>query len=67
MQENVRFFDAKLHKNANFRVRKVHKNVKSVILIGQTNSELNENEDRRGKNNSAINQHLKKGIKRTLT
>jgi len=35
MQENVRFFDTKLHKNACFSVCKVHKIAKSVISIGQ--------------------------------
>lgn len=35
MQENVRFFDTKLHKNAYFSVCKVHKIAKSVISIGQ--------------------------------
>lgn len=35
MQENVRFFDIKLHKNAYFSVCKVHKIAKSVISIGQ--------------------------------
>ena len=35
MQENVRFFDVKLHKNAHFSVFKVHKIAKSVISIGQ--------------------------------
>lgn len=35
MQENVRFFDTKLHKNVYFLVSKVHKIAKSVILIGQ--------------------------------
>lgn len=33
MQENVRFFDMKLHKNAYFSVCKVHKIAKSVISI----------------------------------
>lgn len=35
MQENVRFFDTKLHKNVYFLVSKVHKIAKSVISIGQ--------------------------------
>lgn len=35
MQENVRFFDAKLHKNVYFLVYKVHKVAKPVISIGQ--------------------------------
>lgn len=35
MQENVRFFDMKLHKNVYFSVCKVHKIAKSVISIGQ--------------------------------
>lgn len=35
MQENVRFFDMKLHKNVCFSVCKVHKITKSVISIGQ--------------------------------
>ena len=35
MQENVRFFDVKLHKNVYFPVFKVHKIAKSVISIGQ--------------------------------
>ncbi len=35
MQENVRFFDMKLHKNVYFSVCKVHKITKSVISIGQ--------------------------------
>jgi hypothetical protein len=35
MQENVRYFDVKLHKNAYFSVCKVHKIAKSVISIGQ--------------------------------
>lgn len=35
MQENVRFFDVKLHKNVYFSVCKVHKIAKSVISIGQ--------------------------------
>ena len=35
MQENVRFFDMKLHKNAYFSVCKVHKIAKSVISTGQ--------------------------------
>ena len=33
MQENVRFFDQKLHKNAYFTTSIVHKNVKSVISM----------------------------------
>ena len=33
MQENVRFFDAELHKNAYFSVCKVHKIAKSVISM----------------------------------
>ena len=35
MQENVRFFDTKLHKNVYFLVCKVHKIAKSVISTGQ--------------------------------
>ena len=35
MQENVRFFYTKLHKNAYFSVCKVHKIAKSVISTGQ--------------------------------
>jgi hypothetical protein len=35
MQENVRFFYIKLHKNAYFSVCEVHKIAKSVISIGQ--------------------------------
>ena len=35
MQENVRFFEMKLHKNIYFSVSKVHKIAKSVISIGQ--------------------------------
>ena len=35
MQENVRFFDVKLHKNVYFSVCKVHKIAKSVISIDQ--------------------------------
>ena len=35
MQENVRFFYIKLHKNVYFSVCKVHKIAKSVISIGQ--------------------------------
>lgn len=35
MQENVRFFDIKLHKNVYFGGCKVHKIAKSVISIGQ--------------------------------
>lgn len=38
MQENVRFFDVKLHKNVYFSVCKVHKIAKSVISIGQKGS-----------------------------
>lgn len=33
MQENVRFFNVKLHKNAYFATFEVHKNVKSVISM----------------------------------
>ena len=33
MQENVRFFDAELHKNVYFLVSKVHKIAKSVISM----------------------------------
>lgn len=35
MQENVRFFNTKLHKNVYFSVCKVHKITKLVISIGQ--------------------------------
>jgi hypothetical protein len=35
MQENVRYFYIKLHKNAYFSVCEVHKIAKSVISIGQ--------------------------------
>ena len=39
MQENVKFFDTKLHKNAYFTVCKVHKSAKSVISMGQNDKE----------------------------
>ena len=35
MQENVRFFYIKLHKNVYFSVSKVHKIARTVISIGQ--------------------------------
>lgn len=35
MQENVRFFDAKLHKSVYFAVCKLHKNEESVISMSR--------------------------------